>query len=190
MSGQMPNAYKAQWRRNRFASMSDADKETLRSRNRDWMRRQRELDGERVSANKRRRYQDHKAEISAARRTPAARSAAAAYVRSRRQSDMSFRLVSNLRRRLWREIAQRKTRKSARTKELIGCDLAALRSHLEAKFLPGMAWSNYGEWHIDHIRPCASFDLTDPEQQKACFHYMNLQPLWARENQSKGGRVA
>lgn len=50
-----------------------------------------------------------------------------------------------------------------------------------------MTWENYGfyTWHIDHIRPCASFDLSDPEQQKICFNYKNMQPLWAHENLSK-----
>ncbi len=60
-----------------------------------------------------------------------------------------------------------------------------------------MSWENYGkgdngrgmqEWHIDHIKPCASFDLSKPEQQKLCFNYTNLQPLWAEENMKKGGR--
>ncbi|NBT08982.1 MAG: hypothetical protein EBS98_09300, partial [Chitinophagia bacterium] len=50
--------------------------------------------------------------------------------------------------------------------------------------------SNYGKfgWHLDHIQPCASFDLTDPSQQKKCFHYSNIQPLWAKDNWSKGSR--
>ena len=48
-----------------------------------------------------------------------------------------------------------------------------------------MAWSNYGKWHIDHIEPCANFDLSIPEEQTACFHYTNLQPLWAEENLKK-----
>jgi len=52
-----------------------------------------------------------------------------------------------------------------------------------------MSWDNYGSyWHIDHIRPCASFDLTDPEQQKDCFDFTNLQPLEAKENIRKGAK--
>lgn len=70
--------------------------------------------------------------------------------------------------------------------ELLGCPIRWLRKHLEWQFKPGMSWENYGQWHVDHIRPCASFDLTKLEQQQECFHYTNLQPLWAVENLKKG----
>ena len=81
--------------------------------------------------------------------------------------------------------------KSARTLQLLGCTPEFLRSYLESKFLPGMSWENYGinGWHMDHIIPCNSFDLSDPEQQKTCFHYTNLQPLWAKDNIKKGDRL-
>lgn len=71
--------------------------------------------------------------------------------------------------------------------ELIGCTVEYLRQHLEQQFQPGMSWDNWSisGWHIDHIRPCASFDLTDPIQQAQCFHYTNLQPLWAKDNMIK-----
>ena len=72
-----------------------------------------------------------------------------------------------------------KAAKSKRSFELIGCTVPELQQHLESKFLPTMTWENHGKvWHIDHILPCASFDLTDPDQQKLCFHYTNLQPLF------------
>jgi hypothetical protein len=51
-----------------------------------------------------------------------------------------------------------------------------------------MSWQNYGEWHIDHVRPLASFDLSDPAQQRAAFHFSNTQPLWAKENLAKSDR--
>lgn len=76
--------------------------------------------------------------------------------------------------------------KSARSEELLGCPISHLKTYLEAKFLPGMTWANHGLWEIDHIRPCASFDLSDPAQQKECFHYSNLQPLWKPDNRRKG----
>jgi hypothetical protein len=78
-------------------------------------------------------------------------------------------------------------RKAASTMELIGCTIAEVRAHLESKFSPGMTWKNCGRngWHIDHIRPCDSFNLEDPGQQRICFHFTNLQPLWEANNISK-----
>ena len=51
-----------------------------------------------------------------------------------------------------------------------------------------MSWDNRNQWHVDHIKPLCAFDLTDPEEQAAAFHYSNLQPLWALDNMRKGGR--
>ena len=81
--------------------------------------------------------------------------------------------------------------KTAHTMEIVGCTTEELRAYFEMRFKSGMCWDNYGirGWHIDHIRPCASFDLTDPEQQRICFNYTNLQPLWAEENQRKGDKL-
>jgi MoaA/NifB/PqqE/SkfB family radical SAM enzyme len=72
------------------------------------------------------------------------------------------------------------TKKSKKTQELIGCNYDFLMGYLERQFTNGMTWENCGNdgWHIDHIKPCASFDLSQPDQQKICFHYTNLQPLW------------
>lgn len=82
------------------------------------------------------------------------------------------------------------TRKANRTTQLIGCSMEQLRSHLESKFKPGMTWENHGNgWHIDHIIPCAAFDFTNPDQIFQCFHYTNLQPLWAHENLSKSDKI-
>ncbi len=75
--------------------------------------------------------------------------------------------------------------KSEATAKLIGCSWQHLRKWLEFWMQPGMTWENYGEWHVDHKKPCAKFDLIDPEQQRQCFHYTNLQPLWAEENLRK-----
>jgi len=79
--------------------------------------------------------------------------------------------------------------KAGRTWEtLVGYTLQELKSHLEARFLPGMSWENYGAWHIDHIRPRASFTFTSPEDEgfKQCWALDNLQPLWAADNIRKG----
>ena len=97
----------------------------------------------------------------------------------------------NLRVRIGLALRAANASKSARTVELLGASIEEVRAHLEAQFKLGMSWDNWSleGWHIDHIKPCASFDLTDPEQQKVCFHYSNLQPLWAKDNLSKGDRL-
>ena len=109
---------------------------------------------------------------------------------NRMTADSSFRLRSNLASLINTAIRKQFGVKANRTHELIGCTIAELRQHLEAQFTDGMSWDNYGRngWHIDHVRPCASFDLSDPEQQRQCFHYSNLQPLWAAENIRKGAK--
>lgn len=78
--------------------------------------------------------------------------------------------------------------KSHSSYEYVGCTGKELYQYLEERFQPGMTWENQGSWHIDHIRPCASFDLSDIEQQKQCFHHSNLQPLWAADNLAKGAK--
>lgn len=103
-----------------------------------------------------------------------------------KSKNIQYRITKNLRTRIW-EVLKRNS-KSKNTTSLIGCLPKDLVIYLESKFIDGMTWENYGEWHIDHIRPCASFDLSIPEQQKQCFHYTNLQPLWAKENLSKGNK--
>ena len=80
------------------------------------------------------------------------------------------------------------SKKNDRTSKLIGCSIPYFMDHIEKQFNKGMTWENYGKWHIDHRVPCASFDLTDPEQQKACFHYTNMQPMWAKENLKKANK--
>jgi len=69
--------------------------------------------------------------------------------------------------------------------EYVGCDVDTLRAHLERQFVDGMTWENQGEWHIDHVRPCASFNLDNEDERHKCFHYTNLQPLWGPDNLSK-----
>ena len=109
-----------------------------------------------------------------------------AYHRSWKMSSPSRRLSCNLRARISKAIHG--FSKSESTSVLLGCDSDTLRQHLESQFKPGMSWGSYGDWHVDHIRPCARFDLSKPEEQRACFHYTNLQPLWAKENIAKGAK--
>jgi hypothetical protein len=111
------------------------------------------------------------------------------YEKARKLVDPSFKLLKTLRSRLGSAIQNQNAIKSDKTMDLVGCSITFLRGYLEAKFTEGMTWDNHGEWHIDHIKPCASFNLLDEEEQQKCFHYKNLQPLWAQENLSKGAKT-
>jgi hypothetical protein len=77
--------------------------------------------------------------------------------------------------------------KKGRSMDLVGCTTAELVKHIECQFSHGMTWQNYGTvWHIDHIRPLASFNLLEESEQRVAFNFANLQPLFALENQMKG----
>jgi hypothetical protein len=108
------------------------------------------------------------------------------YFKNRRLKDINFKLSCYLRTRISSSI--RKGYKSSHTMKLIGCTINFLKGHLENQFKTGMTWDNYGKWHVDHIVPCCKFDLTKSRNQRKCFNYKNLQPLWAHDNIVKGGR--
>lgn len=107
--------------------------------------------------------------------------------RSERQTE-TIRLRGRLRKRMLRAIESNAKGGSA-IKDL-GCSIEFLKTYLESKFTVGMSWDNWGHkgWHIDHIRPLVSFDLTVHEQVKQACHYTNLQPLWAIDNLKKSGK--
>jgi len=101
------------------------------------------------------------------------------------------RLLENVRKRVHQYVYAHINHKKVRdiVKEDIGCSVDFLIQYLEKKFKPGMNWDNYGEWHIDHIFPVSKVNLENEEElQKVC-HYSNLQPLWAKENMSKGSKI-
>lgn len=121
-----------------------------------------------------------------------------AHLKRRKASDPIFKLRERLRStfadklRMTIQAADKETRniKVAGVLKLIGCSLSDLIIHLERQFQSGMTWNKWGrgrgKWHIDHIRPISSFDLTSADEQLLCWHYTNLRPLWAEENLSKG----
>ena len=107
----------------------------------------------------------------------------------RDETDPKRKAVKRLRCLIKNTVIKYGGRKAAKTEELLGCSIIEARVHLEAQFQKGMNWDNHGEWHIDHIRPCASFsDLTKKEQQLEVCHYTNLQPLWAADNIRKSDK--
>lgn len=118
------------------------------------------------------------------------RPAKTTYTRERRRNDIPFKIASVLRGRVSASLRGRN--KSASTLALLGCSIESFRLYLESRFEPGMTWENYGRypgWQIDHIMPCAIFDLTKPEHQKRCFHFSNMQPMWAIDNIRKSDKV-
>ncbi len=113
-----------------------------------------------------------------------------AYMKTVRSNKSNYWLASALRQRM--AMAIRYCAKSGSAVRDLGCSVEYLKSYLEGMFKEGMTWENWGirGWHIDHIRPLSSFDLSDRNQFLEACHYTNLQPLWAEENISKGAKVA
>lgn len=111
------------------------------------------------------------------------------YARNLRKNDLNYRILNNLRGRLYYALKSQGSKKLRHTIELTGCSMEELRTHIASKFLPGMSFINYGRgnrnWSIDHIRPCSSFNLSNLKQQEICFHYTNLRPLWNVDNAHK-----
>lgn len=168
------------------------------------VRRYKERDRRRALA----AYHANRDKINAARRIPLSRQAEKAAKRVERwlaelrlrlrrwrppTDPAQKRLRKALRRRLEKAIAKLKGRNwgslTKRARELLGCTLPELQAHLEARFQPGMTWDNHGygptQWNVDHIKPVASFDLSDEGQARECFHFTNLQPLWHLDNMKK-----
>lgn len=114
------------------------------------------------------------------------------YAKERYHTDERFRMEQLLRKRfrvaLRRQFVEKKFKN---TFDLLGISLDEFKAYFESKFTTDMTWARFlkGEIHIDHVIPCASFDLTKKEEQEKCFHYTNLQPLWAVDNLEKGARV-
>lgn len=110
------------------------------------------------------------------------------YMANRRKNHILFSLRCRLSDRVTKALKRTGTPRANKTMEMVGCTLEELKVHIESQFTGGMTWDMRSKWHLDHIRPLSSFDLTDPEQQKAAIHYKNLQPLWARDNLMKHAR--
>lgn len=139
------------------------------------MRRQR--DREKMAAQKSAWYRLHAEEV---------KKRCADYQRERMAKDPLYRMMKRMRTRVCQELVTKsRSVKPGKTLALLGCTREEFKAHIESLLQPGMTLENYGLWHVDHVKPVATFDLSDPEQVKACFHYKNLQPLWAADNMAK-----
>lgn len=109
------------------------------------------------------------------------------YTTDRKKRDPTFKLITNIRRRLLRFLESGYLTKRNTTINLIGCSPSELKEHIENQFTDNMSWENQGKWHIDHIIPLSSAK-TEEELIKLC-HYTNLQPLWAKDNLVKSNKL-
>ena len=107
--------------------------------------------------------------------------------RARRMDDPAFHIRANASARIAAAMNRENRYKPATAEKLIGCSWDDFIIHVSKQFDENMTLRNYGldGWHLDHIRPCGSFDLLDDKQLYVCFNWRNYQPLWGVENQEK-----
>tara|TARA_Y100000589_G_scaffold37005_1_gene30977 strand:- start:86 stop:1048 length:963 start_codon:yes stop_codon:yes gene_type:complete len=114
------------------------------------------------------------------------------WIAEKRENDLNFRILDNLRHRIKEAIKAGDSYKSEKTLELLGASIKQVKTHLEKDFSEGMNWDTRGGengWDIDHVRPCNTFNLKNKNEQLVCFNWRNLQPLWANENRyDKNGK--
>lgn len=123
------------------------------------------------------------------RNKEAVKARTAEYSREKRKEDPMFRLAGYLREKIRITLKQKSLSKTSKLSEYLGCTLEQLKAHLESQFKPGMTWNNHTTdgWHVDHIIPMSSASTSEEAYQLQ--HYTNLQPLWAKDNLSKGDRI-
>lgn len=113
-----------------------------------------------------------------------------AWAKNKRDSNLSFRILGRLRNSLNSAIKFGGSKRSHSAAVLLGCSIEDFKKHIQSNFIDGMTWDNWGvgsgRWHIDHIRPCASFDFSKTKDQFSCFNFLNMRPLWSHLNISKG----
>ena len=150
------------------------NKEKISQYNKNYLSKYREVNKEELAKKQQEYYQVNKKEIN-----------------KRRNESINKNPVKKIQRNLRSRVNVGLTGKckSEKTKQLLGCTIDELKIYLEKQFTEGMTWDNYGEWHVDHILPVSKFDITNEIEQHVCFHYQNLQPLWAKENISKGCKM-
>lgn len=125
------------------------------------------------------RYRDKNRELCQERTT--------AWKREARISDPLFALRERIRGGINKALRKNGYTKRSRTHEILGCDWAFFKVHIEKQFLKGMNWNNRADWQIDHITPI-SLALSESEVLSLS-HFTNLRPMWSEDNQSKRAHV-
>lgn len=166
-----------------------ANKERINKQNNDWSR----ANKERIAEAGRQYYKNNREKVAA--RLKAARERKPELYKEINRRNRARRLATRPELRIHSRISSQlkyciPTGKGGMaTRELIGYHPSELRDHLQKQFLKGMSFENFGEWHIDHIIPSSSFDLTTPEGIRAAWAITNLRPLWAKDNIRKGAKM-
>jgi hypothetical protein len=166
----------------RYYLNKEKDIEKIRQHSRKNSRKYRETHREKVRASQKKFRENNKDKCKKNRSN---------WWKKKFHSDPIFRLLHNARNRICEVLNRKSIKKSQTTISLIGCSSEFLKKYLQSKFIQGMSWENYGYmgWHVDHIIPCSSFDFSDKNQLKKCFHYTNLQPLWWLDNIKKSDKI-
>lgn len=110
------------------------------------------------------------------------------YRQNRIKIDINYKLSLALRKRFY--MALKNNLKGGSAVKDLGCSIPEFKNYIESKFQLGMTWDNWGEWHLDHIKPLSHFNLNDPNEVKIVCHYTNFQPLWAQDNLKKSDKAA
>lgn len=111
-----------------------------------------------------------------------------AKVRYKTKTEQGYKINRNISNAIGRSLKGNKN--GCHWENIIGYKLKELKKHLEKLFMEGMTFENYGKWHIDHIVPISlfKFESFNDLAFKECWGLANLQPLWAKDNISKGNR--
>jgi hypothetical protein len=113
------------------------------------------------------------------------------YEKTKKDSDPAYKLACYTRTAIYTCLKERNVDKYKNTFDLLPYTLEELIQHLELRFQKGMSWDNYGQWHVDHVKPMVSFNIIEPTDKEfqACWSLNNLQPLWGQDNLSKGSKL-
>ena len=163
------------------------NKERIQSVNKNWHKKNRD----KIRARRKEYHQENKDWLNEKSRNyqKANRDKLRLHLNKKRRTNTQFRLAHNLRARV--RASLKDNIKSGSAVKNLGCSLEELKAHLESKFQPGMNWDNWSSngWHIDHVKPLSSFDLSNKDELLKACHYTNLQPLWAKDNLVKGDKI-
>jgi hypothetical protein len=113
------------------------------------------------------------------------------YEKTRKNNDPLYKLISYFRTAIYQVLKESNVEKNKHYFDVLKYTPEQLMFHLENQFTDNMTWDNYGEWHVDHIKPISSFNITEmgDEEFMECWSLNNLQPMWGEENIRKSNKI-